>query len=109
VPSKKDLTPLTAREVAARRAEGWAPFVLDVRRADEAAQRSLPFTDARIAHREIGDHLDEIPRDRDVLVYCASGVRSRTAIGTLRAAGFRRLFNLEGGISAWVDPPVSRY
>jgi adenylyltransferase/sulfurtransferase len=109
VPSKKEFVGLTANEVMARRAEGWAPFVLDVRRADEAAERSLPFTDARVMHKEIGEHLDEVPRDRDVLVYCKSGVRSRTAIGTLRAAGFTRLFNLEGGIVAWVDPPVSRY
>jgi adenylyltransferase/sulfurtransferase len=109
VPSKKEFTPLTAGQVMTRRAEGWAPFVLDVRRAEEAAQRSLPFTDHRVRHAEIGEHLDEIPRDRDVLVYCASGGRSRTAIGALRAAGFTRLFNLEGGISAWGDPPVSRY
>jgi len=67
------------------------------------------FTDARITHKEIGDHLEEVPRDRDVLVYCKSGARSRTAIGALRAAGFTRLFNLEGGLTAWVDPPVSRY
>jgi len=60
VPSKKEFTPLTAGEVMTRRAEGWAPFVLDVRRAEEAAERSLPFTDARITHKEIGEHLEEV-------------------------------------------------
>jgi sulfur-carrier protein adenylyltransferase/sulfurtransferase len=109
VPSKKEFVALSPSEVAARRADGWAPFVLDVRRAEEAAQVSLPFTDHRIRHAEVGEHLDEIPRDRDVLVYCLSGARSRTAIGALRAAGFTRLFNLDGGIAAWGAPPVSRY
>ncbi len=86
--------------------------MLDVRREHEAAIASLPFTNHRIQHDQVGEHLAEIPRDRDVLVYCKAGSRTRTAIGTLSAAGFTRLFELEGGISAWserVDPSVSRY
>jgi sulfur-carrier protein adenylyltransferase/sulfurtransferase len=112
VPSRKQFVSVTAAELVERRAAGWMPFVLDVRREDEAAQVALPLTDHRITHKEVGEHLGEIPRDRDVLVYCKSGARSQTAIGTLAAAGFTRLFQLEGGITAWSDrgdPSISRY
>jgi adenylyltransferase/sulfurtransferase len=109
VPSTKQFEPVSAQDVAARRASGWRPFVLDVRRPDEAAQTSLAFTDLRVTHTDVGEHLADIPRDRDVLVYCRSGARSKAAIAALSAAGYTRLFNLEGGILAWVDAPVSRY
>jgi adenylyltransferase/sulfurtransferase len=49
---------------------------------------------------------------RDVVVYCKSGVRSAKAVRQLRAAGFRRVWNLEGGILRWseeIDPTVPRY
>jgi adenylyltransferase/sulfurtransferase len=103
---------LSPQTVSERRAAGWAPWVLDVRRATEAEIVSLPFTDDRIQHDQLGEHLDRVPRDRDVLVYCRSGARSQTAVRTLEAAGFSRLFDLDGGIMAWsaqVDPSLPRY
>ena len=44
-----------------------------------------------------------IPRDREVIVHCRSGVRSTDVIKTLRGLGYNpdRLVNLEGGILAW--------
>jgi rhodanese-related sulfurtransferase len=53
-----------------------------------------------------------LPMDRDIVVYCPHGVRSRQAAHRLQAAGYTRLFNLRGGIDAWstdVDPMVARY
>ena len=50
--------------------------------------------------------LDGIPRDRDLLVYCQSGMRSAAVIRALVSAGYDpgRLFNLERGFSAWTGP-----
>lgn len=56
--------------------------------------------------------LEELPRDRDVVLYCHHGVRSLRALEFLRSAGFPRTRSLAGGIDAWsreVDPAVSRY
>jgi rhodanese-related sulfurtransferase len=53
-----------------------------------------------------------LPHDRDIVVYCHHGVRSRQAAHRLQAAGYTRLFNLRGGIDAWseeVDPAVRQY
>ena len=53
-----------------------------------------------------------LPRDRDILVHCKSGVRSITACNALAARGFTRLYNLDGGVIAWakeIDPRLPTY
>jgi adenylyltransferase/sulfurtransferase len=45
-------------------------------------------------------------------VHCKGGVRSAKAVRQLQAAGFRRVWNLAGGITRWsdeVDPTVPKY
>ncbi|ACG74790.1 UBA/THIF-type NAD/FAD binding protein [Anaeromyxobacter sp. K] len=49
---------------------------------------------------------------RDLVVYCKSGQRSAKAVRQLQEAGFKRVWNLEGGILRWaeeIDPTVPRY
>jgi adenylyltransferase/sulfurtransferase len=49
---------------------------------------------------------------RDVVVYCKVGARSARAVRQLQTAGFKRVWNLAGGIIRWseeVDPTVPRY
>lgn len=43
-------------------------------------------------------HLD---KDQPYLVYCASGRRSSEAMDKMQSLGFKRLYNLEGGIQSW--------
>ncbi|MDG3008755.1 molybdopterin-synthase adenylyltransferase MoeB [Rhodococcus sp. D2-41] len=53
-----------------------------------------------------------LPAEDPVVLYCKSGVRSAQALELLRAAGYRNLRHLEGGIEAWasvVDPTMVRY
>jgi adenylyltransferase/sulfurtransferase len=102
---------IDAREAHRRRSEGWRPFVLDVRGAAEAAIVSIPGTDALVPHTEVAARLAEIPRDREVLVYCKLGGRSSQAAHVLSEAGYR-VTNLEGGVLAWVrdvDPSLPVY
>lgn len=49
---------------------------------------------------------------RDIVLYCRSGVRSAQAVRQLQAMGFRRVWNLTGGILRWsdeVDSSVPKY
>jgi adenylyltransferase/sulfurtransferase len=77
-----------------------AVVLIDVREPSEFAgghiegARNLPL--GRVPHE-----LDSIPRDRDVVVYCAMGGRSGRALEILRGAGFTRATHLKGGITAW--------
>lgn len=57
--------------------------------------------------------VDEIPRDRKVVVHCRTGQRSAGVINALeRQHGFTNLYNLKGGILAWisdVDPSLGNH
>src|SRR5207245_505568 len=56
--------------------------------------------------------IETLDRDREVVVYCKGGSRSRAAASHLADAGFPRVTNLTGGILRWreeVDPTLPRY
>ena len=105
-------TPLSVTELHDRRAAGWNPYVLDVRKPYEAAIVSLDFVDRLQPHEDVAAIADLLPRDRDIVVHCKAGGRSARAARELAALGFSRLFNLEGGIVAWarqIDPSLPTY
>ncbi|MEQ1505676.1 MAG: molybdopterin-synthase adenylyltransferase MoeB [Myxococcota bacterium] len=106
------VTRITVRELADRRAAGWRPFVLDVRKPHEAEIVSLPFVDRLEPHETVGGIAGELPRDRDILVSCKSGARSAKAAQALVERGFTRVFDLDGGVLAWareIDPTLPTY
>ena len=61
----------------------------------------------------IMEHLDEIPKEKKVVVHCRSGGRSGTVIQALeQKSGYTNLYNLKGGILAYadqVDPSLMKY
>lgn len=99
------------RALAQRIAEGTAPLLVDVREDWEYKIARLPG-----AELHPGSTFDleapDIPRDRDVVLYCHSGMRSHFWMSAMRDRGFDRVSHLRGGIDAWskeVDPSVPRY
>jgi len=56
------------------------------------------------------DHLEEIPRDKPVVVHCQSGARSAIAASLLGARGLTNVVNLTGGFADWQKDghPVER-
>ena len=61
---------------------------------------------------ELEGQLSTLDRGREILVYCHHGTRSAAAVNRLRAAGFTRVSQLEGGIDRWsveVDDSIARY
>lgn len=89
------------------------PFLLDVREDYEWGIGNLSEYGAQLipfAHVEA--RIDEIPRDRPIIVYCHVGVRSALVVQALMARGFEDVSNLQGGYLAWVEdvaPHLSRY
>lgn len=45
--------------------------------------------------------MDDLPKDKDVILYCRSGVRSYHACSYLMQQGFDNVVNLRGGIVGW--------
>ena len=61
---------------------------------------------------ELPARVEELDRNREIFVFCHSGVRSARATEFLRSAGFPKVANVAGGIDAWseeIDPSVPRY
>ena len=84
--------------------EGWQPYLLDVRGANEAEIITLPGTDARIGMMSLMERIHELPKDRDIVVYCRTGARSLSATHAIKSAGFSHaILNLSGGVHAWSD------
>lgn len=50
---------------------------------------------------DFAEQIEKLDKNTPVLVYCLSGVRSANALQTFRNAGFKTVYNLEGGINAW--------
>jgi len=79
------------------------PFVfLDVRTPEEYAAGHIKGA-RLIPVQELDRHLSEIPHDKQVYVYCHSGVRSSRAAGTLASHGFSNIEDVAGGIVAWKE------
>ena len=59
-----------------------------------------------------GEALARLPQDRQIVLYCKSGVRSAEALAALKDAGFRDAVHVQGGVLAWikqVDPALPAY
>ncbi len=104
---------LAPAEVAARLASAAPPLLLDVREPEEFVGElghipgALPVPMDALARRlpKLAGYVD-----REIVVVCRAGARSASAGAILGQAGFRHVFNLEGGMLAWAGAglPVAR-
>ena len=78
-----------------------SPFLLDVR--DIKNWRSVGHI--RGAHHryigELPEHMDEVPRDEPVFVYCDAGYKGGLASSLLARKQYRNITNVLGGMTAW--------
>jgi sulfur-carrier protein adenylyltransferase/sulfurtransferase len=92
------------RDLAQTLAEGNGnrPFLLDVR---EPHEWDIVHLDGAklLSVNTLAGHLDELPRDEPIVVYCKTGGRSARATQLLKDAGFQDVRNLEGGITRWAQ------
>jgi rhodanese-related sulfurtransferase len=75
-------------------------FVLDVRQPDEWNAVHIPGA-TLIPLGELSSRLDEVPRDRQVVVVCRSGNRSAQGRDILLGAGFPSVTSMAGGMNQW--------
>ncbi len=75
-------------------------LLIDVRTPAEVAKGMASASAMNVPLQEIPQRLSEIPKDKDLLIYCRSGKRSMAASKFLVENGYSRVFNIEGGILA---------
>ncbi len=76
-------------------------FLLDVRTQQEFNERHIDGA-TQIAVGELAERMDELPKDRLIIVYCRSGRRAARAVQMLLQEGFEAK-NL-GGLTDWPEP-----
>jgi molybdopterin/thiamine biosynthesis adenylyltransferase/rhodanese-related sulfurtransferase len=100
-------------DLAARLAAGERPVIVDVREPHEWEIANLDEHGARlIPLGQVGERMGELDREAEIVVHCKMGGRSAKAVRQMMDAGFRNVWNLEGGILAWsdqVDPTKPKY
>jgi rhodanese-related sulfurtransferase len=74
-------------------------FLLDVRTPAEHAQQAIPGSHL-IPLQELGRRMRDLPKDKEIVVYCQVGNRSAAAGSVLARQGYN-VKNLEGGIMLW--------
>ncbi len=75
--------------------------VIDVRSNEEWHAGHLENAEHHFLGR-ITQHLDNLPRDRELVLQCRSGARSAIAMSVLQAAGIKNVIDMTGGYAAWV-------
>lgn len=88
------MPPATWREVAQLDTE--KDFLLDVRSRGEVKHGTIEGA-VNIPVDELRERLDELPRDRRIVIFCAVGLRGNRALQILKGHGFTQLLNLSGG------------
>jgi hydroxyacylglutathione hydrolase len=76
------------------------PLVLDVRTEREWHEQRIDGS-SNVPLARLLERLDEVPRDRALVVHCGTGYRSSIAASLLRQQGFDAVTDLVGGITAW--------
>jgi hydroxyacylglutathione hydrolase len=76
------------------------PVVLDVRAPREREQKHIEGS-LSVPLNHLSERLQELPRDRALLVYCAGGYRSSIAASLLQKQGFQHVSEIAGGMAAW--------
>ncbi|GIV16083.1 MAG: molybdenum cofactor biosynthesis protein MoeB [Armatimonadota bacterium] len=102
---------ITPSELKRRLESGEDIFLLDVR---EPVEWQICHLDGAvlIPMNTVPARMHELDSAKEMVVYCRSGKRSAQVVAFLKAAGFRKVKNLQGGILQWsdeVDPTVPKY
>src|SRR5580693_1474661 len=101
---------IAPRQLKSRLDRGDELFILDVREPHEYQICNLGGH--LIPLGELSRRVNELDSSREIVAHCRSGKRSAEAVEFLRSAGFRKVWNLKGGILAWsdeVDPSTPKY
>ncbi len=100
--STQVITLLSCSEFEAKAAEDG--LLLDVRTAEEFAEGHIKgAVNIDVMENDFESRIVELDIKKMVLVYCRSGSRSAKAAKIIRKAGVKKIFDLEGGITFWVE------
>ena len=85
-------------------AENKDLIILDVRTPEETAEGTIPGAMTINLHDpDFDKKIGILNKEKPYLVYCRKGSRSTQATNKMLEAGFKEIYNLEGGYLAWSE------
>ena len=109
-PVEAGIPEIEVEELKRRLDSGEDLFILDVREPHEYQIANLGGH--LIPLNELPKRIHELDTSREIVAHCKMGGRSAKAVRFLRQAGFEKVHNLKGGITAWserIDPKIPKY
>ncbi|MGC1619851.1 MAG: rhodanese-like domain-containing protein, partial [Candidatus Acidiferrum sp.] len=91
---------LSAQFAAELMASSQPPVILDVRAPREREQKHIGGS-LSVPLNHLSERVEEWPKNRPLLVYCAGGYRSSIAASILQKHGFDQVSEIAGGMAAW--------
>ena len=113
VPPTETIPEITVYELKAKMDRKDPFLLLDVREPYEYEIAKIPGSQL-IPVGQLEQRLGELEayKDKEILAHCKSGGRSARAVELLRRSGFKKVFNVAGGINEWsnkIDPSIPKY
>jgi len=104
---------ITASELKEWADAGKDFYLVDVREPAEFEIVSIPGA-TLIPKNDIlmGQALAQLPQDKQIVLYCKTGIRSAEALAAVKGAGFKDAVHVQGGVIGWVkqiDPSLPEY
>ncbi|HFC91202.1 MAG TPA: sulfurtransferase [Leucothrix mucor] len=104
-------TELTVSDLLKLRNSHQDYLLLDIRETEETMICTFPDT-VHIRMHQIPSSWATLPQDKQIIVFCHYGTRSRMVVEFLQQQGLMNTINLAGGIDAWaieIEPTMERY
>jgi rhodanese-related sulfurtransferase len=100
--ARSKITQVTPQQVREQRERGDAVVVIDVRESNEWNLGHVPGA-MHISRGVLEGNIEaRVPRDANVVLYCASGNRSALSARSLEEMGYTRVASMSGGFKEWV-------
>jgi rhodanese-related sulfurtransferase len=91
---------VSVQQAAEMQGEDGGALIVDVREPNEYTQLRARGA-VLLPLGQLQGRIDDLPRDREILLMCRTGGRSHNATQFLAASGFANVTNVSGGIVAW--------
>lgn len=93
---------VSASEAKSLVEDGRDIFIIDVRTEEEYQGGYIPLAiNLNYYDKNFEVELNKLDKSKSILLYCQSGGRSSIAAGIAQKLGFKKVYNLQGGIMAW--------
>ncbi len=96
----KGITNISSQEAKDKFKDKNVQFI-DVRTTGEyKANHRKPFKNIPLSN--LSSKVDSLDMEKEIVVICQSGMRSTKAAKLLKKKGFKKIYNVKGGMSTWV-------